>query len=66
MARILTELQALCDVTGLLLGYSFNRGTQKGSPELSLHVNTYGCLPYTTASTNQGRIIIEAEVWKPE
>ena len=65
MARILTDLGALCDVTGLLLGYSINRGGQKGSPELRLHVNTYGCLPYTTAGTNQGRKI-EADIWQAE
>ena len=44
---------------------AFERETLKGSPEPRRHVNTYGCLPYTAASTNQGRIT-EAEVWLPE
>lgn len=59
MVKFLFEHQPLCDVTGLLLGYIFNRLCHNGNSELSVHVNTYGCLPSSTVSTNQGRITEE-------
>ena len=65
MAKIPVELQPYCDATGLLLGHGYNTETQKGSPEPSGYVNTYGCHRYTTASTNQGNIT-EAKVRPPE
>jgi len=56
MAKILFEHQPLCDVSGLLLGYILNRVSHNGNSELSVHVNTVGCLPSSTASTDHGRI----------
>ena len=50
------ELQPYCDATGLLLGYGYNTETQKGSPDPSGYVNTYGWIPNTTTSSNQLRI----------
>ena len=65
MTRIVTELQPLYDVTALQPGYSLHRDTQEGSPGLGGHVSTYGCLPYTTPSTDHERIT-EAEDCTPE
>ena len=45
ISRILTELQPLADVSGLLPVYGFNRETPKESPEPLRHVNTCGCFP---------------------
>lgn len=55
VARILTELIALYDVTGLLICSGFNRQSPKGIPEPRRPVNTRGGLPFTTARTEQGR-----------
>ena len=69
LVKIQTKVryQYSAEMVSPLMDYAtaFKREALKGIPEPCRHVNTYGCLPYTTASTKQGRIT-EAKDQPPE